>query len=335
MRIFLIFLTTVAIAFGQDRVFVKFSKKRAYLNEPIVAKVYIKTEKKPIYATTRGFKSKLLYAKLLSKSSITKNSNEYTKTYTYLLFPQATGTIELDQLIAKVSLREEKTGFLVSHTLLSKYHKLEVYSLPSNLKISGNLSMQLIRDNSKIAPNKPINFTLKIEGFANIDDIKPFKLPIKNATYYSDKPSRTYSIKNGKLSASFKQKFTVITQESFTVKPIKLSYFNTPTQLKETISTKKVTIKIDKPILKKREYIVLLIGVILGILTTFSLRFIKRKAKPSSFKMAIKKAKNDKEIYKLLLPFANEEKYKDTIKKLEENIYKKAKHKINKKSIST
>ena len=333
MRIFLTLLALIALAFGQDRVFVKFSKTKAYLNEPILAKVYIKTQNKPIYATTKGFKSKFLYTKLLNESNITKSNDEYTKTYTYALFPQATGTIELDQLIAKVSLREAKTGFVISHTLLSKYRKLEVYSLPSNLKISGDLSMQLIKDSNKTAPNKPINFTLKIEGFANIDDIKPFPLPIKNATYYSDKPSRKYSIKSGKLHTTFTQKFTVVAQDSFVIEPITLSYFNTPTQLKETLSTKKVTIKFNKPLLKPKEWTVLLIGITLGFLATLLLKLIKKRAKPSTLQIAIKKAKTDKELYQLLLPFANEERYKDIIKKLEENIYKGAKHKIDKKSL--
>ena len=61
MRILLTFLTLITIAFAQDRVFVKFSKAKVYLNEPIVAKIYIKTKNKPIYATTKGFKCKFLY----------------------------------------------------------------------------------------------------------------------------------------------------------------------------------------------------------------------------------------------------------------------------------
>jgi len=50
--------------------------------------------------------------------------------------------------------------------------------------------------------------------------------------------------------------------------------------------------------------------------------------------LSIKKAKDDKALFEVLLPFGNEnKKILKVLKLLEENIYKNAKNKINKKEI--
>lgn len=321
MRYFLTLIILIGAIFAKDRVVVKLSKTKAYLNEPIVAKVSIKTDKKPLYITLKAFKEKTLYAKLLQEGNITKSNDGYSKIYYYAIFPQATGDIKLEQAIAKVSQREEKTGFVVSKTLLSKHKKLQVFTLPSNLRVSGDLNLQLIQENNVTKMNEPVNFTLIIDGIANVDDINPFKLPIKDATYYTAKPEREQILKEGKLHSIFKQKFTVVADNSFKIEHIKFKYFNTKTALAETLATKPIFIKIDKPIFSNRELIALFVGIILGILLSILWQLRKHKKVPSSLEIAIKKAKNDKELYKILLPYANESKYKKMLEEIEKRIY--------------
>ena len=79
-----------------------------------------------------------------------------------------------------------------------------------------------------------------------------------------------------------------------------------------------------------------MIGVLTGIfLTIFFFKIkdkkIKRKEKP--FESKILKAKTDRELYELLLPYADNQKIKEILNKLEENIYKNSKNKIDKNEI--
>jgi len=326
-------ITFISILSAQDRVFLKLSKSKAFLNEPIVARVTVVYTKKAKYITINGFKNRVLYSKLISESNQTIKNGEYYKKFTYILFPQATGTINIAPRVAKVSRIQEKTGFTVSDTLESKPAKIELYSLPNNLTISGNLNMHLIRLSKTIKANTPASFRLEITGSGNLDDIKSFELPLKNASYFSDKPTREYKIVKGKVQAKFVQNFSVVSDKSYKIPPLKLTYFNTQTKLEESLLTKEQIVNIPKPLASKRELIFLLIGLFLGIGISLLWLLKKRKRKLNNLQQAIKKAKNDKELYQILLPYSQKVELKEFIKKLEANIYNGAKNKINKKDI--
>ena len=333
MKKLFILITFISILYAQDRIFLKLSKSKAFLNEPIVAKVTVVYSKKAKYVTVNGFKNKALYSKFISESNQTIKNGEYYKKFTYILFPQATGTIDIAPRIAKVSRIQEKTGFTISDTLQSKPAKIEVYSLPNNLTISGNLNMHLKRLSKDAKANNPINFRLEITGSANLDDIKSFNLPIKDASYFSDKPTRDYKIVKSKLQAKFVQNFRVVSDKSYKIPPLKMTYFNTQTKLEESLLTKEQIVDIPKPLASKRELIFLLIGLITGIGISLLWLLKKRKKKLNNLQQAIKKAKNDKELYQILLPYSYKTELKEFIKRLEANIYNEAKNKINKKDI--
>ena len=323
MRIFLIILTIISVLSAEDKLIVKLSKHKAYLNEPIVAKITAIYEKKARYITLKKIKNSNFYAKFIKENNATKVNGHYSKSYYYALFPQAVGNLTLKPLKVKISTREEKTGFLISKEIKSKPIKIEVYATPNSLAISGNLSMKLLKNSSDIKPNRPANFKLIIKGSANLDDIKAFKAKVMGATYFSDKPKREYRIVKGKLQALFIQNFTIVSSQSYKIMPFKLKYFNTQTQMEESLSTKEINVKIETPLLTPKEYITLFIGIILGVFLSIFALFLKRPKKPNSdIEIAIKKAKNDKELYKLLLPYSNVPKYRELIAKLEKRIYK-------------
>ena len=333
MRIAIILISLLALLSANDRVFLKLSKTKAFLNEPIVAKVTVIYAKKVRYVTVNKFESGALYSKLISESNQTLKNGGYYKIFTYILFPQATGTINIAPRIAKVSRIQDKTGFTISDTLESKPAKIEVYSLPNNLAVSGNLNMHLKRLAKKVKPNAPTSFRLEITGSANLDGIKAFRLPLKDATYFSDKPEREYKIVKGRVQTKFVQNFKVVSDNSYKIPPLKLTYYNTQTGLEESLLTKEQIVNIPKPIATNRELIFLLFGLILGVGISILWLFKKQTRRLNNLQQAVKKAKNDKELYQILLPYSHKTELKETIKKLEANIYSRAKNKINKKEI--
>lgn len=333
MKKLFILITFISILSAEDRVFLKLSKTKAFLNEPIVAKVTVIYAKKAKYVTVNGFENKALYSKLISESNQTIINGNYHKIFTYILFPQATGTINIAPRVATVSRIENKTGFRIADTLKSKTTKIDVYSIPNNLTISGNLNMHFERLTKIVKVNSPVSFKLEITGSGNIDDIKSFTLPLKNVTYFTDEPKRKFKVLKGKVYATFIQNFKVISDESYKIPALKLTYFNTQTELEESLLSKEKIVNIPKPLASKREMLFLLIELILGISITLLWLFRKKRKKLNNLQEAIKKAKNDKEIYQLILPYSHKTELKMIIKKLEENIYNQAKNKINKKDI--
>lgn len=87
---------------------------------------------------------------------------------------------------------------------------------------------------------------------------------------------------------------------------------------------------------KNLNYIVLALALLVVILTSILL-FKKKKEKKEVEKdivKAIKKAKNDKELFELLLPYSKKsEIITDVLNKLEENLYKNTKNKIDKNEL--
>ena len=322
MRSFLIILLLCGTLFGKGKISIHYSKSKAFLNEPIVAKIYVKSDTKPKYITFKWFEQSEIFAKKISESKIKYNRNGwYYKVYYYMVFPQAIGDINIFSQSAKITTIDLKTGITEFQSVQSKPFKLRVSALPRKIKLSGNLSMQLTSNRQTTKENMPVKFTIIVYGHANIEDIKSFKLPIKWATVYSENPRRFFKVIGAKPLTIFLQEFTVVSKKSYTIMPLKLSYYNTQTHLKEELETKPISIKINKPLISKKELLLLAIGILLGVLASLLFKRIRQKRVPSELDIALKRAKSDKERYQLLLPYANKKEYQSLIKELEQRLY--------------
>ena len=79
-----------------------------------------------------------------------------------------------------------------------------------------------------------------------------------------------------------------------------------------------------------------MLGLLSGIIITFLFFKLKTKKnikKETPLEKQIFKAKSDKELYNILLPYASKDKIKQILEKLEKNIYNNQNHKIDKNEI--
>jgi len=245
--------------------------------------------------------------------------------------------------------------------------KINVEPLPNNLELYGHFLITASVDKKVANANEPVNLTIKIEGEGNFDDIKKFNLQIPNAMIYNNEPKVEKKIINGKQKGLFIQKIAIVADSNYTIPSFELNYYDSQLKKPVTIKTNPIAITIKgvtnvgikskaskakvevakEPDTNKQSsnikeskeqnstngYLYLLVGFILGIFTMYLANQIDFKGKKKSQKpiaVQIKKAKNDKELYKLLLPYAKDGYIKNIVKKLEENIYKNAKNKIDK-----
>jgi hypothetical protein len=304
----------------------------------------------------------------------------------YLLFAQKAGHYTLQPLegaVGKiVQSRNRSFGggmfddpffndpFFSSLTNRIKWNKifsndieLDIKPLPNNLELYGDFKIEAKVDKIKTHANKPVNLTIKVTGYGNIDDIKKFDPEIDNAIVYADEPKIKTFVKKGRYSGEFTQKIAIIADSNFTIPSISLEYFDKETNQSKTIKTepfdivvkggvaKQEQIKVESanfkttPAIQKSKenkeiknesnhikYLFLLTGLILGILISALFNMIKNKTKKTESDMIkkIKKAKTDRELFDLLLPFSQSDKLiSETLEKLEENIYKNTSHKID------
>jgi hypothetical protein len=236
---------------------------------------------------------------------------------------------------------------------------IKVDPLPDNIELYGQFNISATVDKKEIFANKPVNLTININGTGNIDDIEKFDLNIDNAVVYADKPKINAHIQNKKYIGTFSQKIAIIADRSFIIPSIQLTYFDELTKTVKIIKTKSINIKVngskkqispkieknqknqkikikEKIIYKsdKLEYLYFVLGLIFGVIIAYFI-FIKQNKKKierkSPLVLSIKNAKKDKELFDILLPYSNDSIIVSNIlKKLEDNIYKKTDHKIDK-----
>ncbi|QKF85769.1 putative aerotolerance protein BatD [Campylobacter blaseri] len=280
----------------------------------------------------------------------------------FLLTPLKARTYKIPSIAAYIGTIVSADFFadLEWERVYSKSFKINVEPLPAGIANFGNFNIRTIVDKTKVKANEPVNLTLEIEGFGNIDDIDKFSLNFDGAMVYSDETDLKHGMKNDKYGGKFIQKFALISDRNYTIPSISFRYLDSKTNSVKTIKTDEIKIEVevdpkslssnietlDSSISKattitkieyKNNYLNILFGFMAGALCMFALLKFNFKRTPKEelpIEILIKRSKSDKELFGILLPYAKKDAYIDEIlSKLEENIYKSATHNIDKKKL--
>jgi len=249
--------------------------------------------------------------------------------------------------------------------------KLQIKPLPNNLEVYGDFRISAEVDKQEVKANKPINLTIDIMGQGNIEDIKKFELDIPNAVVYSDELKVSNS---GITKGVVTQKIAIVADRDFTIPSLSFTYFDAKTKKPKTIKTEPINIKVigtstqsavpnkieqkvelksiepqvqevegNSSIMTKSQavdktlwYILgLLSGIALTLFTWFALKKLKgREKREIPLLKKIKKAKTDKALFELLLPYRDDDIIiKEALAKLEKNIYASGTEKIDRDEI--
>jgi len=304
-------------------------------------------------------------------------------TYRYLIFPQKAGDFKIKPIEADVGAlkRRDRGGNFFNDPFFDAFDQtiqwrkyisnklfIHVKPLPNNLEVYGSFDIKASVDKTETKANKPVNFTIKIDGNGNIDDVKKFNLDIDNVVVYSDEPKVKAGLNGGVYGGIFTQKVALIADSDFVIPALKFTYYDKNLKKVVTKETKPIKIKVKggakskivpklttnsnskiqstpkvAEVIQKNEissqkaYLFLFFGFLFGILVSFGyFKFNSRKKvkKETPIINKIKKSKGDKELFELLLPYGKKDEYiKNILETLEENIYGNKKTKIDKKEI--
>ncbi len=246
--------------------------------------------------------------------------------------------------------------------------KLTVNALPNGVELYGDFHINATVDKQKVIANKPVNLSISVEGEGNIDDVKKFELNLPNAIVYADEPKVTshqkHNIFSQKIALIGDQNFTIpalslkffdkTTQKVKTIstKPIEIEVTGgkkglmSPAKIemspsnKVAITPSKKEEKASSPtsqtvVVQEQSYVkylFLLLGFLLGLGAMYGFLTLKNKEQKQERDIvkAIHKAKDDRALFELLLPHSKSSKVvADALNLLEENLYKGAKHTID------
>ncbi len=348
-------------------------KKEAYVGEPINLTIVFKRkiDKKISNANFNPPAMKGFWTKKLADKEKTVKNGFFVHRIEYILYPERAGIGLIDN--SSISVGQIKRGTdmfsmfverIIYEKIYSNEIKIDVKALPKGVKLYGDYKLKIKIDKKKVKANEPVNVTIEIKGVGNVDDIDEFKIDIENTTVYKDNPKREMKFKDGKFKSTFIQKFAIIGDSDFTIPAFKIRFFDG--KKIRVKATKSIDIEVIANLKENRSYIVkpiqdvnqtapqvvikdssfgerllfLFFGFILSFVFIAGWYFIKYKLdldakEESNYSKLVKKSKSDKELLIILLPFVGKHRELDLIiSKLEENVYKKSTHQINKRILS-
>lgn len=306
----------------------KLSKHKVYVGEPITVTPSLLNSEHAEIIKIKYSKLKIQECEIIP---ISKNK--------YIIMPQISGKIRIKSQKLEIAQKDRKTYRNIWQTLHSQPETIDVLPLPEGIEVAGDFYMSSQIDANTTEPNKPINLTVTISGEGSLKTMKKLELDIKDTIIFTTTPSVATSIKNDKLITTLKQSFSIISTKSFEIPAILWRYQNTQTKLVETLTTRPYNIEIPTYIDKKSlilNLLALIIGIVLGI-SAMWINILKKAQKSSSGSIytlkKLKKIKKNRELYALLLPFADDEKIAEILAKIENKPNDNPKKNLNKNQI--
>jgi len=331
----LIIVVLVAISLYAEELKITLSKASIYESEPLIATLSFRSDSKNLAQRVEKaqFRAKDFEIKKIDENLTEIQKGVFSYTSHYLLYPKKIGTLTIPPQSIKI-YRVDKSSYLsLPKSYSTPKLNIEVKALPQDIEFAGDIKLFSSIDKQKASSNEPITLTLKIEGVGNLNDIEPICPKIKGVTTLcSSIKTDLKLLPNGEYGGSWIEHISFVSQDSFKIAPIELKYLNSSTSTIEILSTKAYSISIDNPIQKERLF-TLLIGIIIGVVSAIIFKFLKFKRAKLDITKRVKRAKSDKELYSLLLPFSNHKEISIWIERLEENIYKNANNRIDRGEI--
>ncbi len=349
-------------------------KTKAYIGEPInlyfVFKIHKDIDLAEAAINAPSFRH--FWAKPIKELSSTTKGDYKIYRKRYLLFAQKSGKIKIEPGRMDVGVRKKikQNAFTFERvkwkSIFSNDMTVDITPLPEGVNIYGNFKLKTQIDKQTTNSNEPVNLTITIKGTGNVDDIEEFKLDVKDAIVYADKPQRKIYNNDKEELGIFTQKFAIVSDRNFTIPSLKFTYFHSDEKKIKHLKSKQFDIEVQQSIIKTQTAKLLkkenpqevvktetnsdkisatkltlftLGGFIIGFLTALIFKSFKNESNNKKEKMKtppplskrIKKSKSDKELLALLLPFMTKSnKMESLIKQLEENIYENKQHKIDK-----
>ncbi len=312
------------------------SNPHPYVGEPILATYTLHSDhpignRDPFRPTFPGW-----WGIPMAEANVTDGGR--TIRWIYRLSPQRSGTLLLPAQHVSTTYMDPKTYAITRHRHTTPARTLTIRSLPEEITIAGDFRLTEHFEHNTTRPDAPATLTLTIEGQGNIDDISPFDLNRTDALILASKPTRTYTLRGDTLHAQFRQTFTLVADHTLTLDPLEFTYFNTPTRLTEILRTTPHTLTIHntpKSVFEIwRPWAYATSGFFFGLLVaTFYRRRTRHTSAPRPLITHLRRARNDRERYTLLLPYANHPEMRSFVKQLEKNLFEGGNEKVDWKEL--
>jgi len=175
-------------------------------------------------------------------------------TYRFIVFPKKAGVLTL----AFDASMEHTTKASIENSVIGRdnVQKIDYTAKKVNLPVvqatviaqqspyAGHLKLQVDVDKKQVPAYTPVQVHVRLEGYGNIDVMRPFTLDIPGANIFTDGPEKKLKLGKNGYEGSIEQQFAIVSDHNFTLPSLQLHYFDTERRDMTTLSTDMQTVTV-------------------------------------------------------------------------------------------
>ncbi len=176
-------------------------------------------------------------ARPIQKSKITRSYAGASKIIaSYLVTPKQEGSVDIVNPRVDIAISQRGSdpfnGMFGNPSYKMKRVKgnnlkIKVIMPPEKSDLVGEFTMHTSLDHSKAKANKPITYTVIVEGNGELDSLQDHQFDIDGVSSYGDDGVVTHSMDGDKLVNRYVKKYVFVSDKSFTIPSFKITYYDT------------------------------------------------------------------------------------------------------------
>lgn len=157
-------------------------------------------------------------------------------TYRYVLFPKKAGqkTFTFSALMRKTTKASIENSVIGRDNVEDYSFQDTEVALPAvqleviehKEKMTGHFELNVTVDNKEVKAYVPVHLDIQVSGEGDFDQMQDFELKIDGVKVFSEPGEKHYRLTETGFKGSWEQKFSLVGAADFSIKPIKLSYFD-------------------------------------------------------------------------------------------------------------
>ena len=138
--------------------------------------------------------------------------------------------------VKKYDFNDEKV-FLPSITIQTKENPVA---------LTGKLTFEVRSDAKMVRAHEPFHLSVIVRGEGNLDEMIPFELNIRGVKVFAELPQKSLTPSAQGFEGEVSQEFALVANESYTIEPLSLSYFDTAKNQIMTLKSKPIYVEVGE-----------------------------------------------------------------------------------------
>ena len=182
--------------------------------------------------------------------------NKRVQTFDVLIVPTQAGAIDIDlaALIRHTTLASIENASIGRDNVKKYDFNDETAHLPQVVlhakenpqAITGELMLEVHTDTKMVRAHEPLHLRVIVKGKGNLDALVPFDVNISGVKVFSEPLQKSLTLSAQGFEGEVSQEFALVAGESYTIKPLSLSYYDTVKNRVVVLKSKPVYVEVGE-----------------------------------------------------------------------------------------